>query len=318
LAALDAEVEVEQLRPIVYGLSRIAPGGAPDLVASVHSATGQHLGFVVVDRARPGASWGALLVASDLSIDDACLLARATTLQLGLFSVPRGSCHFLFTGGDGPRRVHRAERRAFLEALRPLTHQELCRVVLEDGATGLRPPIARRGLIASAIAATTTALDYSGRSVRGSTLALHCRTPVAREIAAALVDQGLRLLADGDDRLAAEADVVLVGAPFWTLEASDASIVRARVLVALGATRSSLVAEEALHERGVLFVPDAVAAGGRLLALHLMEGGAAEKEALVQTAGVASERLAEILGRFPDRPLPDAVRAHAAGGEAAE
>ena len=91
----------------------------------------------------------------------------------------------------------------------------------------------------------------------------------------------------------------------------EASLLRAALVVTLGATRSSLAAEQLLHQRRIVFVPDTIAAGGRFLALELSEQGAGEEPALEVTATRASERLAEILERSPGEPLAEAIRAYA-------
>ena len=126
------------LRPIVFGAAppavdaaaASAPSAAPDLTLSVHAESGRFLGYVVVDRAVPGRTWGGLTVCDDLSLAEACLLARATTRQLAVFDLSPGSHHCVVSVGRDSSGDERATtREQYLAALEPLVEAGLCRIV---------------------------------------------------------------------------------------------------------------------------------------------------------------------------------------------
>jgi len=275
------------------------------MVASVHSESDELVGYFVVDRAVPGATWASYLAMPGLSVDDACLLARSTTSQLGFLLVPRGSAQCLYTGtGAGLPGAH---SQAYFDALAPFVDDGRLQVVLEDTGSGPRPAAARAGLIASAVASTKTVLDRTERINGTRTVGQHLPTEISNDVAAALEQDGFHSF-EGEAGLSAEVDVLVVGAPIWSLTSTDARLVRSKLLVSLGAARTSFDAEEILHERRVALLPDAVSAAGRFLALYLTEEGLAVEDAVARTAETAVERVCQAIDGAPDSPLAEATR----------
>ena len=287
----DAADHVPRLRPIFYGVSRVGPGAPPELVASVHSADEELLGYVAIDRLQPAPAWGLLLAQKDLSVDDVCLLARETSAQLALYGIARGSCHFLFTAGGGGSDA-RTRRAEYVAGLSSLTAKGLCRFAT-DGSRAA-DEVARAGLVASAAAATRVALRSCGLRERRPTIAQHLSSRATRAVVEAL---------GGCERPSPPADVLLVGAPTWTLGVRQATALQCRVLVALGPVRLADGVEEILDERKIVVLPEALVAGGRLAGLHFVEQGMQAPEALIRVAALAESKTDELFARSPAGPL---------------
>jgi hypothetical protein len=277
-----------RLRPIVYALSRVAPGRAARVVASVHGDNDHLLGYVVLDQQTGVRAWASLLAERDLSLDDACLLARTNTLQLGFASIRRGSaqCVVVGSGLDGE-----AHRRAYLDALAPLTEGGALRIVFDGDRDGPRRGIARAGLVASAVAATSAVLRQPRKSSARLTIGEYLPTKLSSEVSSALEHAGMGSRVGGPPGPDG-VDALIVGAPIWSLEALRGALVRTKVIVSLGAVRPSAEVERTMQERGVAFIPDTVTACGRFLAPYLVdERGEREDVATVRTGEVVAERL---------------------------
>lgn len=305
-----------RLRPIVLGGARSARDGRgswaleahPEMILSVHSSSGALLGYAVVDRAAPGRTWGGMTIADHLSLSDVCRLARGTTLQIDLFSIRAGSHHCLVSVAEDAVEAERLRRREeYLESIRPLVERGLCSVLFTTVADAIEASLAGRGLVESATAATLAALEHLDSDVARATIALYRPTDTARDVAAALVERGLRLVTEGDQALHADADVVLVGAPLWSLGLREARAVRRVTLVALGDTAVAPTTERRLHERGVLFVPDAIAAAGRLLVVDLRARGLDERTAMARTSDTVRRLTREVLESAAQRDEPVAA-----------
>jgi hypothetical protein len=283
-----ADGHVPRLRPIFYGVSRVGPGAPPELVASVHSVDEELLGYVAIDRLRPAPAWGFLLAQKDLSVDDVCVLARETSAQLALYGIARGSCHFLFTAGSGGTDG-RARRAEYLAGLSPLREKGLCRFASDGSAAA--EDLTRAGLVASATASTRVALRAVGVP-HDATVSQHLPSRASRAVATAL----------GREHTSDAADVLIVGAPLWTLGVRQASALRCRLLVSLGPVRLADGVEEILDERKIVVLPEALVAGGRLLGLHLVEQGLDASAALIEVAALAESKTDELFTRFPAGP----------------
>ncbi|HET6657044.1 MAG TPA: hypothetical protein VFG61_04030 [Gaiellaceae bacterium] len=299
---------VPRLRPIFYGVSRVGPGAPPKFVASVHSAEEELLGYVAIDRLEPAPAWGPLLAHPGLSVDDACVLARAVSAQFSLYGIGRGSGHFLFTAGGGPGAE--ARREEYLDALQSLAGRGILEIAFEDNGGGPELEAARSGLVASAVAAVSTILAHVGVPAGGARVSQHLASSLSVEVAAVLERDGM-CLPTGNGHSPSDVEVTLVGAPIWTLDDEWARHASSRIVVSLGAARASAGADRMLHERGVVFVPGAVAAGGALAALALVKQGKDPALATAMTAELTSRRVAEAL-ELPDRPFPRAAEEFAA------
>ena len=91
----DAPVRLvlgDGLRPIVFGgsaetpnlFATAAPGRPPELLLSVHARDDDLLGYLVIDRGVPNATWGAFAIGPDASLASAIAGARSTATQIEL------------------------------------------------------------------------------------------------------------------------------------------------------------------------------------------------------------------------------------------
>ena len=270
----------------------------------MHSAAGRLLGYVVVHRASAvTGTWGGMSVSARLSLSDVCTLARATTLQLALFAIRRGSHHCLVSVPEGAtEREQSSQQRGFLEALQPLVAAGLCHIVFTSTDDSLDPPLARRGLAASAAATALVGLEHLGIEPTRATVALHGPTRAGHDAVAALVHHGLRLVAEGDEALKAGVDVALIGGALQAISLREARAARARVLVTLAPTAVTPAARRTLHERGIVLIPDTVAAGGLFVAIDRRSRGLDEREAIAQSFAEADARCRRLLLEPSPRP----------------
>jgi hypothetical protein len=293
------------LRPIIFGgagsapnlFGGAAPDAAPQLVLSVHSRTSRLLGYCVVDRIAAGGAFGGLTIASDLGLPDVVRLARVTALQLRLLELRSASHHCLELVEEKSDAATRSTcHDDYLDALRPLVGARLCAITHTLDRGKLEPRMAREGLSASAAAATLAALAHVGVAAERATVALHRPDDAACASAKLIAQQGPRIV-EGDLPLAADADVVLAGAPLAPLERADAGAIQARVIVALGTTSLPASLERHLHEREIVFVPDVLARAGIPLALDLRSRGLDERSAVARTFTTIDERARVLLAR---------------------
>jgi len=305
------------LRPIVFGGGSAKPnvfaGGVegPALVLSVHAADGELLGYTVVSRAEAGSTWGGMTISDRLSLGDALLLSRATALQLDLFGLGRGAHHCLVvTPAGSTARARRAQARAFSAALAPLFDAGLCTITHTSDPDSLQPPATRNALVASLAAVTTAALAHLGRDAASATVAVHEPSPLTRAALPALTERGLRVLVEGDGAWTAGADIVVTGAPVCSLTVEEARAVRAKAVVATGAVAAAPAAENLLHERHIVFVPDALAGAGAVVAAALGVDGVRGRAVLEATFDIVRAELAQLLERTlaEGRPLAELVR----------
>jgi hypothetical protein len=290
------------LRPIVLG--NAAPTGTmvgagradarPDLILSIHSRDGEGLGYAVVDRSSPGPAWGSASVSGGCSVTEACHLARATTLQLDLYGLRRGAHHCLVNAVAG--EANGSPVAGFLDTVEPLTQAGIIQIVspyVDEGVADL----AAKGLAASATAVVLVVLEHLGIDPSSASVASFRPGSAGRPVMDELVRHGVHHVTRGRAALVTEVDVLIVGAPLWSLGMSTAMTLRARAVVALAPVLATLASQQKLHERRVLFVPEALAAGGRYVALELHDHDhdIDETAAAARTFALAGERCREML-----------------------
>jgi hypothetical protein len=305
----------ERLRPIVLGapppeLTALGgSGGAPEVVLSVHGAEGDVLGYAVLDRIVAGDTRGGLTVSAELSLSDALLLARTTSLQLRLGGLQAGAHHCVLTKAATPGGEARA-RRAFLHALAPLLSAGLLELTYTTDARGTEPALARDSLIASAAAGVLGVLDHCSLEPARATFALRGSTRLARDVGAMLRSRGMRERRRGG---AGETDVLVLDGSPRPLRLEEALQLRARAIVLLSTRAFATAAERQLHERGTFVVPDTIATLGRLLSLDFHQRGLDERSALLRAAARVRRLVAALLATAVERsePLPAVVRAAA-------
>ena len=308
----------ERLRPIVLGapsaeLASVGGAtGAPDVVVSVHSSSGDVLGYAVVDHAVPGATRGGLTVSPELSLTDAVVRARARTLQLRLCGLPGGAHHCVFTHASaGTSRT--AARRAFLDGLAPLAAAGLCDVVFTEDERGARPPLAHGSLVASVTATALSVLEHLAVEPAQATFVLRDPSPAARETALALAELGARELGGPDGTGAEDIDLALVDGPPRPVRLGDPLLVRARAIVLMTTSVPTAAAEAVLDDRGVIVVPETLATAGRTVALDLLERGLDKRSALLRSTARVRRLTTSLLLIAHERrePLMAIVRAAA-------
>lgn len=307
------------LRPIVFGgtpgvfnaFAGRSPATRPSLVLGVHSPDRRLLGYLVINDAVAGLTWGGMTVSTTLTLDDALELAQATATQMRLFGLERGSHHGLVqVPEDATARERASHTEEYLDALLDLVRQGYCRIAFTRSEGRLEPRLASIGVAASAAAATLAALDHLGEEPSLATAAVASPTPLALEAAAAAVGEGLqpRVVTDAG----ADVDVLFVDRPLWRLTDEEARTIRARVVVSLGPVAIDPDAERQLHDRGVLLIPYAVAAAGLPFALDLRARGLSERTALARARANVRARISELLleSAFSSDPLPAVIRRH--------
>ena len=309
------------LRPIVYGGTSVAYNAfagtsgqsRPALVLGVHSRERQLLGYLVINRAVSGATWGGMTVASDLTLDDALDLARATDAQIRLFGLHRGTHHGLVVVDARATPRERAEHTdRYLSALLELVRQGYCRIAFTSSERSLEPRLAARGAAGSAAASILAALEHAGEEPSLATIAIHEPTPLATEAAAAAVERGLRLTTVGDGALSADVDVLLVGGARWRARPEEVRAIRAGIVVSLAPVTVGPDAERRLHERGIVLIPYALSGAGLIFALDLRARGLTERSALARTSAMAYDRARELLteSTLTGESLPAVIRSH--------
>ena len=308
------------LRPIVFGGCGGAADGSPanalksrpELTLSVHAPAGEFLGYAVIDRATPRTAWGAMTICEHLSLEDACSLARSTTLQLALFSIRAGSHHCLMCVADDASEGERsAYRRAYADALRPLVEAGLCRIIFTSEHGRSEPRLARDGMSASAAASALATLEYLRIDPTSATAALYRPGELGRDLRDELVERGVRFLAEGDEALTAGADLVLVDGSPWSLRPHEAVAIRAKAVISLAPVAVSVAAERRLHARGIVLVPETLAAAGAVLAADFAARGRDDAAAVARTFSAVDDRF-RALARLSLRrrqPLAAVVRA---------
>jgi glutamate dehydrogenase/leucine dehydrogenase len=311
------------LRPIVFGAA--APGrglalrkGKPELVLSVHGPDDDLLGYAVLDRRGGGPALGGLTVVEESPLHRACLLARSTTLQLALHRVSRGSHHCVVAAGEGTDR-ERAERKGtFLRAVEPLVLAGVLDIGYRENGTRHGDGLADRALAASLAETLKAVLEHLGVPAPEAKIALGLPPRDARRLAAALGEEGLTAGA-GAVELGERPDVLVLGDAVTRVGQREAMALDARCVVALAATELLATGERQLRGRGVLYVPETLAASGRALALHLSATGLEGAAVLSQVASRVAERARELLSAAAaaEETLAAAVRREVVRGSRA-
>ncbi len=288
-------------------------GGEPELVFSVHGATGEPLGYAVVDRTlgRAG-SWGGLTINPGEQLESVIAQALTTALEIRLFGLKRGSHHCALIAADGlGKRTGAARRREFLDALRPLIDAGICHIVYTRNGNDVEPQLPRQGLIASIAATTLATLEHLQIDRSRASVAVYRPERWAEDAVGRLAEFGLRPLATDSVALATPADVLLLGPSTGSLGLEESNAVRASVLVPLGRLTVTRAAVRRLHERGVVLIPEALAAGGLLVGTDLRARGLDERSALHRTFSTVQDRTRALLGEATRsrEPLSDVLRA---------
>jgi hypothetical protein len=202
--------------------------------------------------------------------------------------------------------------RAFIDALLPLIEAGLCRIVEGEGAPRDDRELALDGTAASACATTLATLRHLSLDASRARVAVHCPGRLGTRVARRLAEYGLRRCGD-EDGLQSETDVLVVDGDYWASEADEA--IRARVVVPLCATEMAAAAAARLHRRGVLVVPQALAAGGGLVAVDLWMRGLDRRDAVGRAFLAAEERMHALLQLAvkQNKPLVSIVGARARG-----
>jgi hypothetical protein len=264
----------------------------PELVLSVHATDGSALGYAVIDRSMVGRTWGGLTSSEHGSIEEVCLLARAATLQMRFHGLRSGSHHCVLSlPAEMDAHVQAMRREEFLAALRPLTDNGLCTIIYGGGAELATAAIVRRGLAASASAAIRFALEQMRIKPAGGGLACPHRTSDVDDVIAALADHGVETVGATDKN----AHVTLLDGPV-ELRPAEVRRLRTSAIVSLQPLLLSHRVARSLHERGVLVISEAAAAGGRFVALDLCHRGLDLESALRLTSTTTRERLRQSLG----------------------
>ena len=311
------------LRPIVFGAamsgSGIVSDGAatyPDIALSVHDNADVQLGFAVVDRATPGATWGGISARCDASLGHAVAAARATSDQLRVFELDYGAHHCVVAVRDEARAPERLDnKRAFLEALEPLVRGGLAQIIYSEDDDRISPAFAHRAAVSSAVAAVLAVLDSLEVEATRATVGILQPTPLALDIAAELENAGLRLVSRGGSSRSFEVDVLLANR-VPPLEPQNMAALVARTLVLLEPTSLGVRTESRLCERGVVVIPDTLAVGGRLVGLDLRARGLSERAAERRLRAAVGLTTRNLLARAREAsvPLTTAVRWAASSG----
>ena len=228
------------LRPVVLGVggdSTLAKLGkdavSPQLLLGVHAYDGRLLGYFVAETVCTGSCGGVGL--GPLTLGDAVVLARRTGDALSLVGLRRSAHHGVVALPDGNSTLAKARARSeYLDALRPLTRLGLGRMGFTEKDGNLEPSLARAAAAATAealVLRTLAALPYR-RAPRDG------RDP--RSDAACPDRRGRARAPGGTDPLACRArrprEILLVGASLWRLWQREATAIRARAMLPLGAT----------------------------------------------------------------------------------
>jgi glutamate dehydrogenase/leucine dehydrogenase len=303
------------LRPIVFGSPPGAAGAPEDLapfrevVLGVHAADGEPLGYVALRLGtEEGGAWGGACVSERLTVHDARILGARAALQAAVFGLAPGGHHCLVTVPAGTQAAGSPERlQRFGDAVEPIVQAGLCEIVYTEGDR-FEPPAAHLGVLASGIAAATA---VTSRRHRGDpTVATHEPGTVGAELVRELGRRGFRPLPNRARGMSVEADVLILGGPPAGIGLQEATAFRAGTVLAIAACVPTAQAEQRLHERGILFVPDTLAAGGRLAALRHTRAGAHPIEAAELTGREVAGLLDELLDEAERRaePLVAALR----------
>jgi hypothetical protein len=278
-------------------------------VLGVHAADGEPLGYVALRLGEEeGGAWGGACASERLTVHDARILGARAALQAAVFGLAPGGHHCLVTvpaatqAAGSPGRLQR-----FGDAVEPIVQAGVCEIIYTEGDR-YEPPAAHLGVLASGIAAATTIA--SRRRPGGPTVATHEPGTVGAELVRELGRRGFQTLSNRARGLSMEADVLILGGPPTGIGLQEATALRAGAVVAIGACVPTAQAEQRLHERGVLFVPDTLAAGGRLAALRHVRAGAHPIEAAELTGREVTGLLDELLDQAERQhePLTAALR----------
>ncbi len=103
---------------------------------------------------------------------------------------------------------------------------------------------------------------------------------------------------------------MVVGGQICSFDSDEARALRAKIVVALGASTVPPAVVKIFHERGVPFVPGALAAGGLFVALDLKARGVGDRRALASDFEAVHAQTASLLGRAAaaGKPLAGVVR----------
>ncbi|MEZ5099336.1 MAG: hypothetical protein R3C15_05945 [Thermoleophilia bacterium] len=289
------------LRPVVLGEIAASNGHErpPELAVAVGSDEGAVLGWVVVDRTGPPC-WGGVTASPDLTLEDARLLARATALQAATYGLDAGSHHALVrVDPAAPAAVREHAVATVLRAAAPLGLDPTLRH--DERAELAGPTTAVRGALAASSATLDTALRRAGRALAGSSCLVVGGGWLAGELTATLEDAGAGCTRLPGLPARAIADVVLLAGHRWTLDLEAAAGLRASVVAALAPGSLRRRADEELREHGAIVLPEALLAGGALVAVAAERDGAGPGEAVEAAATAARARTDALLAEAETR-----------------
>lgn len=300
----------ERLRPVMLGaslpeLAALSDGQAPGLSLGVHSAAGDVLGYVVIDELRPGRTLGGIDHADNLSIRDAMLIARSTSMQFRLCGIDRAASHAVICPARGRNRV--SDRAAYLEAVRPLVDARIFDLSYTNDEGVFDPLHARDATVVSAAASVFGLLDHLAMDPGATTYSVPLRTPLAAELSVSLQLAGLTERRDGRGNA---ADIIILDGKSGFLELEAVAATRARGLILLSVLVPTAATEAFLADRGTIVIPHTLATAGRSIALHLSEGETDLSSTLVRASTRVRRLTASLLDTAKRRgePLPAIIR----------
>lgn len=289
------------LRPVVLGELAASNGleRPPELAVAVGAEDGSVLGWVVVDRGG-SPCWGGVTASHELTLEDARVLARATSLQAAAYGLEVGSHHALVR--VDPTASPASRDAAIADVLRAAAPLGLDPTLRHDEHAGLIGPVtAARGALVAAAAALDAALRRAGHALAGASCLVAGGGWLADELAAGLAAAGATC-----ERLPAlparpVADVVVLAGHRWSLDVQAAAGLRAAVVAALAPGSLRRRADDELRERGTIVLPDALLQGGALVAVAAERAGAGPGEAVEAAASAARARTDALLDEAETR-----------------
>jgi hypothetical protein len=261
----------------------------------VYAYDGTFLGYLIAQSLGATAAWGGLSV-GELGLEDAVALARRTASALNFVGLTRGAHHCLCATSRGLDRNERARRESeFIDALQPLARRGLVRIMYRDAPTGLEASFAREAATAAAAASVIAVLERLQIDPSRATFAIYRPTPLARETSELLFEHGMRPVGNGEEALAADVDVLLVGAGPWAIGLAEATAVRARIILPLGTANTAPHAEQRMHQRGTTLLPDTLAIAGMMSALDYRARGVTGEEAVHRALATLRPRVEALI-----------------------
>lgn len=192
----------------------------PEKIVHLYDPHSGMRGIVVVDNTACGSAMGGVRMASDVSMEEVCRLARAMTLKNAAAGLPHGGGKAGLIA-DPKSKNKEGIIRSFARQIRELTSyipgpdmgtDEICMGLIRDEigrAVGL--PRVLGGIPLDEIGATgyglarsaEVAAEFAGLQLKGATLAIEGFGNVGRPAARFLAELGVKLVAASDSRGAA-------------------------------------------------------------------------------------------------------------------